>query len=91
MIKGTLMCKFPMSATDPNTVDPFAINDTTLLSLDAPLDSVKFPESSGGGYMANLAVFHQLHCLVHVDSFQFWYALMQNPEDGVAVYLPRTL
>ena len=29
---------------------------------------VKFPEEEGGGYMASVEVFHQLHCLVRTPS-----------------------
>jgi hypothetical protein len=45
-------------------VDPFKLNEKEIQALGAPLNSTKFPEHVGGGYMANLAVFHQLHCLV---------------------------
>jgi hypothetical protein len=34
-----------------------------MISAGASLDSVRVPESAGGGYLAQLGGFHDLHCL----------------------------
>ncbi|KAL2010040.1 hypothetical protein VTN00DRAFT_5847 [Thermoascus crustaceus] len=52
-------------------VNPFSIDIHTLRELQAPLNSTKLPESVGGGYMANLAVFHQLHCLKTIWQYTY--------------------
>ncbi|KAF5866553.1 hypothetical protein ETB97_011438 [Aspergillus alliaceus] len=44
-------------------VEFFRITETEVSAIGAPLSSVKLPKSRGGGYLANLAVFHQLHCV----------------------------
>lgn len=48
------------------TVGPFSLDDKLLHKIDAPDYSVKFPEESGGGYMAILESIHQLHCVVSI-------------------------
>lgn len=45
----------------------FSISHDELLKIGAPESSVKLPPDSGGGYMAWLEVFHQLHCLVSFE------------------------
>lgn len=35
----------------------------------SPEECVQLPENLGGGYMATIEVFHQLHCLVRLFPF----------------------
>ncbi|KAF5870975.1 uncharacterized protein Bfra_009529 [Botrytis fragariae] len=39
------------------------VSEADMISAGASLDSVRVPESAGGGYLAQLEGFHDLHCL----------------------------
>ena len=41
----------------------FSIDHDTLVKIGAPESSIKLPEALGGGYVASLEVYHQIHCV----------------------------
>lgn len=69
LIKGEYL--YPVSTTCRSVTTnitrlsrPFLLDAEFLLRIDAPLNSTRLTKEAGGGYIANIAVFHQLHCLV---------------------------
>ncbi|PVI04004.1 hypothetical protein DM02DRAFT_694504 [Periconia macrospinosa] len=62
-------------------------------AIGAPESSVRFPKRMGGGYMANTAVFHQLHCvnLLWQYTYREYYepleSLLQEGEEKVHQHL----
>ncbi|TVY34337.1 Cyclochlorotine biosynthesis protein [Lachnellula subtilissima] len=59
----------------------FSISHDELMKVGAPESSVKLPPDSGGGYMAWLEVFHQLHCL-HTLWQNTWPSYYNTTEKG---------
>jgi hypothetical protein len=41
----------------------FGVSEEDMIKAGASLDSVKFPEEAGGGYLAMLEGTHAIHCL----------------------------
>ena len=44
------------------------LSDEVMEKIGHSKDSVRLPPESGGGYMANLEVHHQIHCVVGPSS-----------------------
>jgi hypothetical protein len=54
--------------------------------------AVKFPEETGGGYVAGLEMFHQMHCVVSEMKHYFENSrLIWTTELFEAIHLPRVL
>ena len=53
-------------ANSINPVGTMRLSSQELEEMDATYreSAAKFPESKGGGYMGDLEVFHELHCVV---------------------------
>ncbi|MCJ1263254.1 hypothetical protein MMC22_003124 [Lobaria immixta] len=61
-------------------VSPFNLGAHKLREIGAPSDSAMLSREAGGGYLANLAVFHQLHCLKNLwQHTYFEYYETRNP------------
>ena len=55
-----------------STVGLFSVSSETLRKIEAPEDPVEWPPESGGGYLAQLEISHQLHCLVQFSHHCFY-------------------
>lgn len=60
MHQSTHSCFYP---TDLASAPVITVSEADMVSAGASLDSVRVPESAGGGYLAQLEGFHDLHCL----------------------------
>ena len=61
-------CKNDIVLSNINIVGAMSITQETLDRINASEHAVKLPDESGGGYLAILEVFHQLHCVVRPNS-----------------------
>lgn len=60
MHRSTHRRSFP---TDLASAPIVTVSEADMISAVAALDSVRVPESAGGGYLAQLEGLHALHCL----------------------------
>ncbi|PQE19589.1 tat pathway signal sequence protein [Rutstroemia sp. NJR-2017a WRK4] len=58
--RSTYHCFF---LTDLALAPVITVSEADMIKAGASLDSVRVPESAGGGYLAQLEGFHDLHCL----------------------------
>ena len=64
----------------------FSISASEMKKLKKPLTQIKWPEGKGGGYVAGLEVFHQLHCLNSLR--QYSYPEYYNGSSAIFTYNP---
>ena len=57
-------CKNDIMLSNIEIVGAMSITEETLGKINASEHAVRLPDESGGGYLAVLEVFHQLHCVV---------------------------
>ncbi|MCJ1465022.1 hypothetical protein MMC07_003637 [Pseudocyphellaria aurata] len=74
-------------------VGPFSLDPMLLKKIKAPEYAVKFPEISGGGYMAILESIHQVHCVnvlwqnIYPDYYRNRSEYMMKPHDEAVEHL----
>lgn len=75
MLRGLIFCD--VNPSPPSSPRSHVDNDSSALAFNATLEELQMAEETtdgdlakleGGGYLASLGVYHELHCLVRLPS-----------------------